>query len=110
MIRVRRFLTAAMRWERAGRPTRSDAEVERIYLEHCALCAWLRGHRCRHPRCGCQVRTPMAERQAGGPLAAWLPRALLNKLRMATESCPIGKWQASARSSTPDREDVTHAG
>jgi hypothetical protein len=80
---VRRALTYAQairRWERAGRPVRSDEEVAAILGEQCMPCTWYIDGSCHHRNCGCRVnqnKTP-----------------LTNKLRMATESCPIGKWSA----------------
>ena len=73
-----RYLSAVARWTAAGFPTRSDEEVERIYAL-CAECPWKHedGY-CR--RCGC-----------------WLNKsqhAMANKIRMATEHCPLPtpKW------------------
>jgi len=75
---------AMMRWQRAGRPTRSDAEVERIYTEICQPCYWFepakRGNRGRCLICGCRVNLRD-----------------FNKLRWATESCPDDppRWVAT---------------
>jgi len=72
---------AVARWRDAGKPVRSDAEMDAC-LSVCRTCehydtrAGLLGY-CRV--CGCNV-----SRIAIGPL---------NKIRMATETCPKAKWE-----------------
>ncbi len=78
---VKRILTytqAVAEWVAAGRPERSDEEVQRIYKEHCEPCSWRkrRSNVCRG--CGCRV--------------AAYGMAVTNKIKMATEHCPREKW------------------
>ena len=74
--RMEHYATALARWTRAGWPVRDELEVLRIFAECCEPCEdQERGH-CRH--CSCPVKpTGMAIR---------------NKIRMATEKCPLGFW------------------
>ena len=59
-------------------PTRSDAEVAAIFATHCRPCEHYDPTAQTCTVCGCHVR------QGGA--------ALLNKIKMATERCPKGKW------------------
>ncbi len=68
------YAEAVARWIVAGRPTRSDEEVARIFEQRCQPCA--PNGRC--PFCGCRVARD--------------GYTLLNKIKMATESCPQGRW------------------
>ena len=69
--------TAIEKWRKAGRPKRSDAQVKTI-LEICKTCSWYDPDKRRCKGCGCAVTN-------GGI-------AVLNKIRMASESCPQDKW------------------
>ncbi len=90
---------ALAKWKRAGYPVRTQAEVERIERECCRPCdqyvpdtgawvgtlvKWITGTatygRCKVCRCG--VSTSRV--------------AVANKLAMATEGCPEGKFEATA--------------
>lgn len=71
-------LSAATRWMVAGRPRRSFGEITRIYDELCQPCPQFMAKSQSCGVCGCRVSKNRA--------------ALLNKIRMATESCPRGKW------------------
>jgi hypothetical protein len=73
---VARYARALLRWTLAGFPVRSDAEVAAIYVEHCEPCEQFIEGRCK--KCGCRT-------VAKG-------MALTNKIKLATEKCPIGKW------------------
>jgi hypothetical protein len=74
---IGRYLDARAKWKAAGKPTRSDEEVQRIYAEICQPCPeFNRFGSCRI--CGCRLSKR--------------PKALLNKIAWATESCPIEKW------------------
>ena len=42
----------------------------------CESCEWRQGERCTHKRCGCSLSDG----------------ALGNKLRWASQACPVGKW------------------
>lgn len=78
--RVMTYGKAVTRWLAAGRPTRSDEEVREIFEVHCKPCEHFdeRAESCA--LCGCRVAA------SGAPLR--------NKLRMATEHCPLNppKW------------------
>ena len=81
---VRRGVTwteAALRWVAAGRPERSDEEVQCILETFCAgtsPCDWYDAARQVCRGCGCNVTS-------GG-------HAIFNKIRMATEHCPRNLW------------------
>ena len=68
------------RWKKAGKPIRSDAEIETI-LATCKACdeydTRLGLPYCKV--CGCNLKTPKI--------------GSLSKIRMATEKCPKGKWE-----------------
>lgn len=68
------YKEALLRWQRAGRPVRSDEEVDRILNNNCKKCDWYDPEKKRCKGCGCRV--------TDGGLAA------INKIRMATEHCP----------------------
>ena len=75
--RAYRYTRALSRWIKAGRPPRDDAEIERIFGTYCESCeAYTKGTCCH---CGCRVNL--------------LNAAPLNKIAMATEECPLGKWE-----------------
>jgi len=69
---------AVMRWNSAGRPTRTDEEVGRILETICKPCSWYDPEKKRCRGCGCTVSTSSI--------------AVANKLKMATEKCPRGLW------------------
>ena len=69
---------ALRRWIAAGRPIRADEEVEQIYSTLCEPCAYFSRHKEYCKICGCQVRSSGS--------------GFTNKIRMATERCPKGKW------------------
>jgi hypothetical protein len=74
---VGHYAAALARWTAAGFPTRDAAEVARIEAEHCRPCTpHYRDGRCK--KCGCRVNTSGL--------------AVVNKIAMATEHCPLGKW------------------
>jgi hypothetical protein len=74
---VGHYAVALTRWTAAGFPTRTPAEVARIEAEHCRPCTpHYRDGRCT--KCGCRVNTSSL--------------AVANKIAMATEHCPAGKW------------------
>jgi len=82
---AQRYASAVLRWQSAGRPLRSDAEVDRIH-QVCTCCEHYQPKAdgcgvCRD--CGCGLR----DAQFTGLLDA-----LTNKIRMATEHCWAGKW------------------
>lgn len=83
-----RYGRALARWIAAGSPLRSDERVNQILDEHCYGCELFTGQTCGHKRCGCQIRSAEQDSQFG------VAAPLVNKLRMATEACPDGKWEA----------------
>lgn len=80
--KVVRYASSTENWIKAGSPVRTDEEVETI-LKICQSneCKQFQPHNdgqtgvCRV--CGCELN------KMGG---------LVNKIRRATESCPLGKW------------------
>jgi len=76
------YKEALLKWQRAGRPTRSEEEVKRIHETLCnppgEPCAWYDSEKKRCKGCGCKVSTSSM--------------AVLNKIKMATEHCPLEKW------------------
>lgn len=70
------YKEALLRWQRAGRPKRSDQEVESLLNTFCKKCDWYDNERCKG--CGCAVTSGSV--------------AIFNKLRMATEHCPRELW------------------
>lgn len=70
---------AVTKWIRMGRPVRSDERVREIFEKYCQPCELYdsENHGCK--KCGCNVSTDTA------PLA--------NKLKLATEECPMGLWK-----------------
>ena len=72
------YAEALAQWTAAGRPERSDKEVEHIFAHFCKPCRWYhhRRHICRG--CGCRV--------------ADKGFAIINKIKMATEHCPRNLW------------------
>lgn len=80
--RAVRYADELTRWNAAGRPTRSEEEVERIYKTHCEPCRYRDGNTCAI--CRCRIGTGK--------------NPLFNKIKMATTRCPAGFWDAE----TPD--------
>ena len=72
-----RYTRALSRWIKAGRPVRSEADIEWIYEMYCKPCEVYENGKCDH--CGCAVNL--------------LRSATQNKIAMATEECPLGKWK-----------------
>jgi hypothetical protein len=71
------YKEALIRWAKAGRPVRSQEEVEVLH-KICLKCDWHdpESQRCRG--CGCRVTVSSI--------------AITNKLKMATEHCPKEKF------------------
>jgi len=80
-----KYAAAMWRWKREGSPVRSDQETAAIFHEQCKPCQYFKpegeGGSCE--QCGCRLSP------SGG--------AMVNRIRMATESCPLPepKWQAT---------------
>lgn len=78
---AKRYISSTAKWLAAGAPTRSDSEVESL-LSICRGCEWWRDGSCG--KCGCRLNKG---------------NGIGNKLRRATESCPVGKWGAKVEDS-----------
>jgi hypothetical protein len=76
--RVMSYAEAVARWIAAGRPERSDKEVEEIFNTDCKPCKWFDRERQICRGCGCRVTDDGF--------------AVLNKIKMATEHCPRELW------------------
>lgn len=72
------YMDAIKVWIQKGRPRRSPEEVEAIFNEHCSKCERFDAASKSCKSCGCAVAA------SGHPLA--------NKISMATEKCPLGRW------------------
>lgn len=77
-FRVLTYTQAVAEWLAAGRPERSDEEIQRIYKEHCEPCSWRKRHGDICRGCGCR--------------GAAYGMAVFNKIKMATQHCPRDKW------------------
>jgi hypothetical protein len=92
-VKAARYSKSTVAWMAEGCPVRTDEEVDRIFREHCAVCpgGWFQNDTCTHKDCGCQIRTSAGERITlfGITISAGFVN---NKLRRATEHCPIGEW------------------
>lgn len=77
-MQLHNYKEAVVRWNRAGKPTRNDEEVEKIIIDFCKQCNWYDSKKKRCKGCGCKVTN-------GG-------MAIFNKVRMSTEHCPRGFW------------------
>lgn len=88
------YSKAFKKWRDAGYPERTDEQVDEILLSHCSNCKYLVDHICNHPTCGCHVVNRYGEDATfvGRLVKRMFSAALLNKIRMATEHCPIGRW------------------
>jgi len=73
------YKEALLRWNQAGRPTRSDEEVKEIHDKYCTHCSWYDKEKKRCKGCGCKVTVGSV--------------AVFNKIKMATEKCPQGLWE-----------------
>src|SRR5690606_8174647 len=71
------YTKAVARWIAKGRPTRSEAQIAEL-LQICTSCPSYdaESHKCTE--CGCNLSNSVSP--------------LTNKLAMATEDCPLGKW------------------
>ena len=75
---ARSFTDATAKWWKAGRPVRSEEEVERIFTDICTPCKYFDNtkSKARCKICGCALQK----------------KGIVSKLKMATESCPKGFW------------------
>jgi hypothetical protein len=76
--RILNYAEAVAEWTAAGCPTRTAEDTETIFRIFCRPCFFhdKTKHACRE--CGCRI-TPTGT-------------AIVNKIRMATQHCPIGRW------------------
>lgn len=76
--KIANYFGAIRRWVAAGRPTRTPEEVRQLFEDHCKGCERYdqKKHACK--TCGCAVAGE------GDPLD--------NKLAMASEHCPLGRF------------------
>jgi hypothetical protein len=76
--KVQNYFGAIRRWYALGKPTRNKEEIEKLFEENCNGCDRYdpEKHACKN--CGCSVSTKSS------PLA--------NKLAMASEHCPLGRF------------------
>lgn len=72
------YAEAVAQWTAAGRPVRSDKDVEQIFNRFCKCCRWYDRPKKICKGCGCRV--------------ADNGYAIRNKIKMATESCPRNFW------------------
>ena len=75
--RITNYSKAIKEWVTAGRPTRTEKEVDRIH-KICVGCDWYDKESSSCKGCGCKVSQNSF--------------AVMNKIKMATESCPQDKW------------------
>jgi hypothetical protein len=74
---VVRYAAALKKWVAAGRPTRTDEEIEAIEAI-CKQCEKYEPIEGRCSVCGCKILTPGI--------------TIMSKAKLATEKCPKGKW------------------
>jgi len=72
------YAEAVRRWVANGRPTRSPEETKEIFDNHCSKCRLYDTESKSCNSCGCAVSDKGF--------------ALTNKIKMKTESCPLGQW------------------
>jgi len=77
-LRILTYAGAVAEWTAAGCPTRSPEETEAIFRTFCRSCLLYNKplRQCRE--CGCRV--------------APTGMAAFNKIKMATQHCPKGRW------------------
>jgi formamidopyrimidine-DNA glycosylase len=77
-VQLLAYKEAIIKWKKAGRPTRSKEEVDRIHNNYCLKCDWYDKEKKRCRGCGCKVTKSAL--------------AIFNKIKMATEHCPKEYW------------------
>ena len=78
MRRAVSYAEAVVEWTAAGRPERSDEEVQQIFNQFCKPCNWFQARHNICRGCGCRV--------------AKNGFAIFNKIKMATQHCPRRRW------------------
>jgi len=74
---VKHYAKALYNWVKEGREVRTDEEIQQL-LEICKQCDLYDAKKQICKKCGCRVNSGS--------------RAISNKLKMKSESCPLGKW------------------
>jgi len=74
------YTSAVRKWTGAGMPVRTQEEIEALYDEHCSKCSMYDKVKGVCNSCGCPANTDQP--------------AIRNKLKMATEQCPLGRFPA----------------
>ncbi|MDO4629417.1 MAG: hypothetical protein Q4C70_09560 [Planctomycetia bacterium] len=72
------YTRALARWIKAGRPIRSEAEINHLLEMYCNSCEMYDAQNGIYQHCGCHVNRST--------------NVSLNKLAMKTEVCPLKKW------------------
>lgn len=96
--KIVRYSRSLRRWNDAGRPVRGDGEVESLFYSCCVPCEKFDAAKRACGVCGCSVLPPEGEaatvvsRLASVIGLDRVSRGMVNKLRMATEHCPIHRW------------------
>lgn len=85
--KVKGYGKSTLRWIAAGSPLRSSEEVDQIF-SICKSCEHFKENQCT--TCGCNVRS--SQKESTTILGIHVPAGMTNKLRRATEKCPVGKW------------------
>lgn len=80
MGKTMKYARAMRRWVAAGRPERSEERVEHLLETHCRGCRMFDENRQVCNACGCSMKKSLP--------------AIKNKLKMATEGCPLGRFVA----------------
>jgi hypothetical protein len=83
MGKVISYATAVRKWTGAGMPTRTQEEIEQLYDEHCSKCSMYDKVNGVCNSCGCPANKDQP--------------AIRNKLKMATEQCPLGRFPAKVQ-------------
>ena len=76
--KVMNYFGAVRRWVASGRPTRTPDEIKELFETHCQGCDMYDAEKHACKSCGCNIAP------VGDPLD--------NKLAMATEHCPLGRF------------------
>lgn len=77
VARAAHYTSAVARWIAAGKPRRTQEEIDHLFAV-CQACEHFSQKVSACRLCGCRINRNH--------------RALGNKLAMATEQCPFGKW------------------
>lgn len=74
------YASSVRKWVAAGKPERTQEEMDAIWETHCSGCRMYDKVKKVCNSCGCPASTDQP--------------SLKNKLRMATEACPLGRFPA----------------